>query len=320
MLCLADAIATESPSERATTAIDANHGWVREAVNEAVTRPVATIRTSTDRSVVWFVAGAYAFSWGWLMPLALTGRIVTAGVGWPSHFPALLGPLLAAFVLTASQLGRPGVRDLFHRMVLVDAPWRWWAFAASPLMLLLVVLLADKASGHAPPAAEGFAVFSGLPSGLGVLGVAGLILVMAFGEETGWRGYALPRLQRRHSPLVATLILAAIWVVWHAPMFLVVDTYRSFDVAILLGWIMGLFCGAVVLSWLYNRSGGSILLVAFWHASFNIISGTGAGTGLLAGTSTTLVIALATTLVGLEIRAGRKGLPSVLAPSSVPLR
>jgi hypothetical protein len=82
-----------------------------------------------------------------------------------------------------------------------------------------------------------------------------------------------------------------------------------------VGWIIALFCGAVVLSWLYNRSGGSILLVAVWHATYNLISGTDASTGLLAATATTLVIALAVTLVGLEIRASRRGGTSVLAPT-----
>jgi membrane protease YdiL (CAAX protease family) len=264
--------------------------------------------------VAWFVALAFGLSWAWLVPLVVDGQVVSAGVGWPTHFPALLGPLLAAFVMTARQLGRRGGLDLLHRMVRVDVPVRWWLFAVSPLLLLLLVLLVERISGQALPAAGQFAIFSGIPSGWGPLGVAGAILVMSFGEETGWRGYALPRLQQRHSPLVATVVLAAIWVLWHAPLFLLVDTYRSFTVAMLAAWIFGLCCGAVVLSWLYNRSGGSILLVAVWHATYNVISGTDAATGLLAAASTTLVAALAITLVVLEIRAARRGKASVLGP------
>jgi membrane protease YdiL (CAAX protease family) len=141
---------------------------------------------------------------------------------------------------------------------------------------------------------------------------------MSLGEETGWRGYALPRLQQRHSPLVATVVLAAIWVLWHAPLFLLVDTYRSFTLAMLAAWIFGLCCGAVVLSWLYNRSGGSILLVAVWHATYNVVSGTDAATGLLAATTTTLVAALAIALVVLEVRAARRGQASVLGPVTSP--
>jgi membrane protease YdiL (CAAX protease family) len=264
--------------------------------------------------VIGFIALAYGFSWAWLIPLAMTGLVVATGVGWPTHLPALMGPLLAAFVMTARQQGPKGVRDLVRRLVLAKVAARWWLFALSPLLLLIVVLLTEAALGQDLPAAHQFATFSGVPSRWGVLGVAGIMLLAGLGEETGWRGYALPRLQQRHSPLVATVLVAALWVGWHAPMFLVVDTYRSFSPAILVGWVIALFCGAVVLSWLYNRSGGSILLVAIWHATYNLISGTEAATGLLAATSTTLVIALAVTLVGREIHASHRGGASVLAP------
>jgi membrane protease YdiL (CAAX protease family) len=281
----------------------------------------ATAGRSADRAggdVAWFAALAFGFSWAWLVPLALTGRHVGSGAGSPTHVPAEFGPLLAAFVVTAWRQGRPGMLDLLKRMVRFEVPLRWWLFAVSPLMLLGVVLIVQVGLRQSVPSAGDFATFSGLPSAWGVVGVGAALVVMALGEETGWRGYALPHLQYHHSPLRATVVVAAIWVLWHAPMFLVVDTYRSFNAAITVGWTMDLFCGAVVLSWLYNRSGGSILLVAVWHASYNLISGTdAAGAGLLAATSTTLVIALAITLVSLEIRAGRRGRASVLAPHVV---
>ncbi|GAA2740783.1 CPBP family intramembrane glutamic endopeptidase [Kitasatospora cinereorecta] len=155
-----------------------------------------------------------------------------------------------------------------------------------------------------------------MPSRWGLWGVAAALLVVdGLGEETGWRGFALPALQRRHSPLVATLLLTVAWAGWHAPMFAVVDTYHSIAGPLLVGWFIGLFCGAVVLTWLYNRS-GSILLVAIWHTAYNIVSGTEAAKGVLAATSTTLVILLAATLVRLEIRAGRSNRPSILGPAT----
>jgi membrane protease YdiL (CAAX protease family) len=198
-------------------------------------------------------------------------------------------------------------------MVTVRLAWRWWLFALSPLIVLAGVLLIDVVTGQAVPAARDFAVFSGLPASWGVLGVAtAIFLVNGFGEETGWRGHALPALQRRTSPLRATIILSVLWAGWHAPMFAVVTTFQAFTAPILVGWFLGLFCGAVVLTWLYNRSGGSILLVAIWHSSYNLISGTDAAQGLLAAISTTLVIALAAALIGLELRATRKAQPRVL--------
>jgi membrane protease YdiL (CAAX protease family) len=272
---------------------------------------------STGRAGVaaaaWFFVLAYGFSWVWLVPIVLTGGVVVAGRGWPTHFPALLGPLIAAVVVTARCQGPVGIADLARRMVRLRVPARWWLFALSPVLLLGVVLVIDMAAGQPLPAYGAFAVFSGLPSRWGSAVVAAAILfVNGFGEETGWRGYALPALQRRFSPLVATVIISVLWAGWHAPMFIVVASFRSFSPAILVGWVIGLFCGAVVLTWLYNRSGGSILLVAVWHATYNIVSGTAAADGLLAATSTTAVIMLAVALLGAEFRARRRGRGSVL--------
>lgn len=269
-----------------------------------------------NRSLTWFFVLAYGLSWGWLIPIGLSGGLVTAGKGWPTHFPALLGPLLAAIVVIARQQGRAGVVGLMRRMVRVRMPLRWWLFAVSPLLVLALVLTIEVTSGRPLPAYSGFAIFSGLPSRWGVVAVAATIfLVNGFGEETGWRGFALPTLQSRLRPLSSAVIVSVAWAGWHAPMFVVVDTFRSFSLSILIGWVAGLLCGSIVLTWLYNRSGGSILLVAIWHATYNVVSGTDGAEGLLAAVSTTLVVGLAVSLVGLEVRAMRRGGVSVLGPT-----
>lgn len=148
---------------------------------------------------------------GWLIPIALSGGLVTAGKGWPTHFPALLGPLLAAIVVIARQQGRAGVVGLMRRMVRVRMPLRWWFFAVSPLLVLALVLTIEVTSGLALTAYSGFAIFSGLPSRWGVVAVAATIfLVNGFGEETGWRGFALPTLQSRLRPLSSAVSTALV--------------------------------------------------------------------------------------------------------------
>ena len=147
------------------------------------------------------------------------------------------------------------------------------------------------------------------------LGVWALLtLVNGFGEESGWRGYAIPKLQQRFSPLTATLILAPLWALWHLPYFFVVATYRSFGPQEVAGFVLGLTLGAVVLTWLYNRSGGSILIVACWHGTFNLVTATVAAQGTIAAVVSTLVMLQAAVLVALELRARRRGLPSILGP------
>ncbi|MEP7089041.1 MAG: hypothetical protein ABI776_02945, partial [Nocardioidaceae bacterium] len=80
----------------------------------------------TEARVGWFFLLAYGFSWAWLLPLASTGGIVRSGDGWPTHLPALLGPLAAAFVVTSRRTSGPGVRDLLARMARWWVPLRWW--------------------------------------------------------------------------------------------------------------------------------------------------------------------------------------------------
>ena len=265
------------------------------------------------RALVVFFALAYALSWSWVIPLVTAHLVVRRGVGWPTHLPALLAPAIAAAVVTAWTMGRPGVRDLGARIVRCRVPVRWWLVAVSPVVFLGLGLIAMVAAGKALPGLGDFGRFSGTPT-IGLAGVLLIIFVGALGEETGWRGYALPQLQRRFSPLASSLILAVLWFGWHLPQFLVIATYRDFAPFQYVGMFLGLACGAVVLTWLYNRSGGSILLVAIWHGLYNVVSGTQAATGILAAVVSTLIMIQAVVLIVREVRARRRGQPSVLGP------
>ncbi len=266
------------------------------------------------KALVAFFALAYALSWSWAIPLAVAHLTVRRGEGWPTHYPLLLGPAIAAVVITAWTMGRPGVRDLLARVARWRVPIRWWLAAVSPAAFLGLALIAMAAAGKALPSVADFGQYSGTPA-IGLVGVLLLIAVGALGEETGWRGYALPQLQRRFSPLTSSLILAVLWFGWHLPQFFVIATYRNSSPVQYVGFFLGLTCGAVILTWLYNRSGGSILLVAAWHALYNFVSGTQAATGLLAAVVTTLVMVQAVVLIVLELRARRRGRPSVLGPA-----
>ena len=266
------------------------------------------------KALVVFFALAYALSWSWAIPLAVTHSIVRRGEGWPTHYPLLLGPAIAAVVVTAWTMGRPGVRDLLARVARWQVPMRWWLAAVSPAAFVGLALIAMAAAGKALPSVADFGQYSGTPA-IGLVGVLLLIAVGALGEETGWRGYALPQLQRRFSPLASSLILAVLWFGWHLPQFFVIATYRNSSPVQYVGFFLGLTCGAVILTWLYNRSGGSILLVAVWHGLYNFVSGTQAATGLLAAVVTTLVMIQAVVLIVLELRARGRGRPSVLGPA-----
>jgi membrane protease YdiL (CAAX protease family) len=263
--------------------------------------------------VVVFFLLAYALSWGWAVPLALSGQVVEQGRGWPTHYPALLGPAVAAVLVIAWTRGGPGLRDLGARLVRWRVPARWWLVALSPLIAAAAVLLVLWAAGQDLPAVSDFGLFSGTAT-IGVVGVVALIVgVNAVGEEVGWRGYALPELQARLDPLTATLVLAVLWFGWHLPYFWLLASYRGLGPLQPFAMLFELACGAVVLTWLYNRSGGSLLLVVVWHGAFNVVTGTHAGAGALQVAVTALVMVLGIRLAVRHVRARRAGRPSVLA-------
>jgi membrane protease YdiL (CAAX protease family) len=111
------------------------------------------------------------------------------------------------------------------------------------------------------------------------------IFTYGLGEETGWRGFALPRLQEGRSDFSATLILAVFWALWHLPQF-----FYAFELSFMsTGWLVGLFFGAVFLTWLYNSS-SSILIVAVWHGCYNYVTASTAETGILPAALSAVVI------------------------------
>ncbi|MDO1445403.1 CPBP family intramembrane metalloprotease [Rhodocytophaga aerolata] len=96
------------------------------------------------------------------------------------------------------------------------------------------------------------------------------LFTFGFGEETGWCGFALPRLQANYNSWWATVILTGIWAGWHIPLFLYRPGYVSMDIAGIFGWGLSLLTGSFLLSWFYNSSGGSILIVSIFHATIDL--------------------------------------------------
>jgi len=237
-------------------------------------------------SLLMFFVLAYALSWAVEIPLALRAQgLIAAPIPWSLHYLAAYGPLLAAIIVTALDSGQEGLRELFGRML----KWRvrpvWWLVAFAPLLLyaLLAVVLRFIQGQWPDLAALGQIDF--LPN-LGAGALLVWFLTFGLGEETGWRGFALPRLQRGRSAFSATVILWVFWALWHLPLF-----FYLYDATILVGFLLGLLAGAVVFTWLYNSTGGSILLVAVWHAAFNFVTGCVAcKTGVAAAVVSTLVM------------------------------
>lgn len=112
-----------------------------------------------------------------------------------------------------------------------------------------------------------------LSLGTPLLGVAVFLAFSIFpgsalGEEIGWRGYALPRLQAGGSALGASLILGPIWALWHLPLWLTGTPGRT--ASLYAAFVVSVIALSVILTWVYNSTGGNLLLVVLLHATFNL--------------------------------------------------
>jgi CAAX protease family protein len=255
-----------------------------------------------------FFVLTYALSWTYWMSMLARGLHVAPGSS-TTHFPGLVGPAIAAFIVESAIHGMPGLRALFRRLVQVSGPQRvFWGYSLSPVAFLAAALVVMRVRGVPLPGADDFARFSGLPE-LGLPLVVLIVLVVgSYGEEIGWRGFALEPLQQRFGPLRGALVLALFWAGWHAPAFGVVQTYREMTIPMILGgFLFGLACGSIVLARVACRTGGSVLAAALWHASYNLTSATSAGGGFVAAFTTMCVMVWALVLVAGELRRPHGG-------------
>jgi membrane protease YdiL (CAAX protease family) len=184
-----------------------------------------------------------------------------------------MGPLVAAVLITAVTEGRVGVRALVATMARWRVPVRWYLTCVAPLLAAGVVVAARAITGTGP-SLTALSTIPGLPA-VGWLGVVVLVLVVnGYGEETGWRGYAWPRLREQHSIAGAAVLLAVPWAAWHIPTFWIDSGMRGFSLVLLPGFFIGMAAGAVVLGWLYERTGASLPVLALWHTMLNMGSAT----------------------------------------------
>jgi membrane protease YdiL (CAAX protease family) len=215
---------------------------------------------------------AIAFCGTW----ALTAPIVASQQGWITpiagtawHSLGALGPLVAA-VIVARRSPRAG-----EHLAAGLVRWRvsvWYYLAAfSPLLFLAPAAAITKIVDGAWPSASRLGDSSRLSGSGWLLALALPAVAYAIGEEMGWRGVALPRLQARFAPITASLILGGVWVGWHIPFYFyregMVDA--AFGEQIAQGVII--MIGGLFLAWLYNSTGGSVVLCAIWHFTHSVV-------------------------------------------------
>jgi membrane protease YdiL (CAAX protease family) len=243
--------------------------------------------------LIGFFLLAFTFSWIIQVPLALQKQeLIHTHMPLSVHFLSAYGPMLAAIIMTELSAGRKGIKELIARITKWRVHYAHWLVAIAPLIILGIIeganwITTGKGIGLASLGETDF-----LPD-LGIAAVLFWIVTFGFGEEVGWRGFALPRLQQGRSALSATVILWAMWALWHLPLF-----FYSYELSLLPGFLFGLLAGAINFTWLYNSTGGSILLAAVFHGLFNSVTACSAcKTGILAPLTSALVMVWAVLIV-----------------------
>lgn len=224
--------------------------------------------TRRFQELVAFFTLAFALSWAAWLPLVLLPSVRQAPPWLYLHFLGSLGPLTAA-VLVASVSGKRTIRAL--RAETLGGAWCWALLAAlTPLLLLGVALLASVALSGRLPDVRLIGLSSEYPQLTPLLYLSAVVVCYGFGEEVGWRGFALPRLQARKPALAAAAMLTLPWAVWHLPLFAFTPGLHGMATPVgAASWLLSLLAGSVVLAWLRNSSGG-VLAPALFHATLDI--------------------------------------------------
>jgi membrane protease YdiL (CAAX protease family) len=221
-----------------------------------------------DQNLVLFYIITIAFTWFfWISEvLAMQGRlgssIFTDFLLSPNN-PAAWGPLIGAVVLTYWKTRKEGVIKLLKRGVDYRFAKVWWI----PIILFWPAimgggLLAALLAGEEIPTL--FWVANPLLIG------SSFVLILLFQgplqEEFGWRGYALDRLQARFNALISSIILGLMWVIWHLPYMFWLSDEVIYEV--FWGFLLSNILITIVFTWLFNNTGGSVMVTLINHAMF----------------------------------------------------
>lgn len=209
---------------------------------------------SIKKQLIYFFGLTYAISWG-LFYIGHNSGIM------PILILGIWAPSLCSIGLNAFFYGKKGVSHLFGRFKRTKIRWYWWLIL---LLLPASIHFTGRSlwqliyDGNLNPYILGFSYWANalIPS----------FIIAGFGEELGWRGFALPRLQHCYSPVKASLILAVVHMLWHLPTYWLGQGIHNVPFLYVLAFV---FPWTFIFNWLYNKSGGSLIFAVGFHAISN---------------------------------------------------
>lgn len=195
-----------------------------------------------------------------LLPFTLPRPVVVVAIA----AATFTGPTLSAFIMTWAVEGKAGIRRLLRRYVLWRVKFRWYLFVLLVIPaseILGAIVLPGVAASYQP-------LTLSLVLAYPVAFATTFVLGGPLGEEPGWRGFALPRLQSLQGPLVGSLVLGVLWALWHLPLFWT-GVWTPPTVPNIIMFVLMTTALTVVMTWVFNNVKGSLLITMLMHASFN---------------------------------------------------
>ena len=211
----------------------------------------APTSSAKRRPLIAFFALAYGLSWGNFLLAAAWPTV-------PFLFP--YGPLLAALIVASGSRGTAGLKDLASRCLRWRVGLRWYAAVLVPVALALAAVALNLLLGASMPSAGQLGPWYGP-----LLRIPEVLFDAPLGEETGWRGFALPLLPGGGAALASSLLLGALIAGWHLPIAL--------GAPALVPYLIGTVTSAIVANWIYYNTRGSALMVILYHTVQNAVGG-----------------------------------------------
>ena len=285
----------------------------RRYVLPSLVEYAASVRHIVSRApVITFATLAFAISWAIWSPIVFGSCTNRRAPSWFLYYAGVLGPAIAAFLCGAA--GAPASpRLLVRRLARWKVHFAWYAIAIFLPFAVRGLAIAAIGTWQNDPATLL------LRPAESIVRIAVLMVLLVPLEEVGWRGYALPILQRQYSPLASSVILGGIWGLWHLPLaWACVGYQQTSDPWPYMVWFLATIIPvSCLVTWLFNRTGESVLLASLFHISINtadfaLVLPARTGNSVLFGTTV-----ISTLLVGLLWRHDRLEPASIAATSRV---
>ena len=223
------------------------------------------------KQLLIFFGLAYLISWTIWLPLYghIFGLTNLPTIPF-NHAIGGFGPLIASFFTTFFFLKTDGVKKLLAKCFQIK-PLTYLAIALfSPFVLAFIASVTSHFINKTPINISGLLTTKEFPQWSLLTFFFYNLMFFGFGEEVGWRGFALPRLLNKSNALTASILLTLFWALWHLPLFFYRPGYTTMEWTGILGWVFSLLTGSILLTWLYNSSRASILICAVFHSTIDI--------------------------------------------------